>query len=99
MNELPTMTTDQMAELAAKLRSAAGFFDGCLRDDLYSLVPHLNRAADLIAGMAQRVPLSDEQIVESFCRWPSIRHHVEAFKAGVQFAEQAHGIKGGRNDS
>lgn len=60
------MTNEQMAELAARLRSAAGFFDGCLRDDLYSLVPHLNCAADLIAGMAQRAPLTEQQIRESF---------------------------------
>ena len=65
MNELPIMTTDQMAELTALLRNLARAMchppsaPGLLRD-----AADLNRAADLIESMAQRVPLSEEQIFD-----------------------------------
>jgi hypothetical protein len=42
---------------------------------------------------AQRKPLTDEQIMDSFIITPGMRQLVQAFKAGARFAEAAHGIK------
>jgi hypothetical protein len=41
-------------------------------------------------------PLTDEQILEAFCAMPNVHQFFSAYKAGVRFAEAAHGItKGG----
>lgn len=74
------MTPDQMAELAARLRKQAQ-----LGGDPACCV----RAADLIDSMAQRVPLSTEQIhvlVQPMDWPPSVTEIVRA-------VEQAHGIR------
>lgn len=42
------------------------------------------------------VPLTDEEVLDAFCRTPGIHQFVQAFWAGVRFAEQHHGIKGGQ---
>ena len=42
----------------------------------------------------QRKPLTDEEIVETFCKAPHQTQHVAWFAAGVRYAEAAHGIKG-----
>lgn len=39
-------------------------------------------------------PLSDEQIVDAYCKERGMRQYVEAYVAGARFAEAAHGIKG-----
>ena len=59
------MTPDQMAELAARLRTLADaldWFDGNGR----KYAPDARSAADLIESMSQRVPLTEQQIRESF---------------------------------
>lgn len=38
-------------------------------------------------------PLTDEAVMDAFCKTPNIHQFVSAFKAGVRFAERAHGIK------
>jgi hypothetical protein len=38
-------------------------------------------------------PLTDEDVLNAFCTTPNIHQFVSAFKAGVRFAESAHGIK------
>lgn len=43
--------------------------------------------------LAQRKPLTDEEIVETFCKAPHQTQHVAWFAAGVRFAEASHGIK------
>jgi hypothetical protein len=42
----------------------------------------------------QRKPLTDEEIVETFCKAPHQTQHVAWFAAGVRYAEATHGIKG-----
>jgi hypothetical protein len=57
------MSNDQMNELAARLRTLADaldWFDGNGR----KYAPDARSAADLIESMAQRVPLSEEQIYQ-----------------------------------
>lgn len=44
----------------------------------------------------ERKPLTDDKAVEGFCSIPHPRHYVQAFIAGVRFAESEHGIKGER---
>lgn len=39
-----------------------------------------------------REPLSDDAILHGFCKTPHTNQFVGAFKAGVRFAEAAHGI-------
>jgi len=41
----------------------------------------------------KRKPLSDEEIVETFCKAPHQTQHVAWFAAGVRYAEATHGIK------
>lgn len=47
-------------------------------------------------SQAGAVPLTDEEVLDAFCRTPGIHQFVQAFWAGVRFAEQHHGIKGGQ---
>ena len=42
----------------------------------------------------QRKPLTDEEIVETFCKAPHQTQYVAWFAAGVRYSEAAHGIKG-----
>ena len=44
-----------------------------------------------------REPLTHDEALDAFCHTPGIYQFVQAFMAGVRFAEQAHGItqKGG----
>ena len=44
-----------------------------------------------------REPLTEDQALDAFCRTPRIHQFVQAFMAGVRFAEQHHGIKGGQH--
>lgn len=44
---------------------------------------------------AQRKPLTDEQILDAYCKTPGIFQFVSAFKAGARYAESAHGITKG----
>lgn len=41
-----------------------------------------------------REPLTPAEALDAFCKTPGIRQHVQAFVAGVRFAERHHGIKG-----
>ncbi len=50
-------------------------------------------------AQAGAVPLTDEEVLDAFCRTPGIHQFVQAFWAGVRFAEQHHGIKGGQHGS
>jgi hypothetical protein len=49
---------------------------------------------------AKLVPLTQEQVVEGFCKTPHQVQYVAVFDAGVRFAEAAHGIqaKGGQHE-
>lgn len=85
------MTPDQMAKLAARLREHAHLHRTYLPQDneQKQWTADLDRAADLIAGMAQRVPLSDEQVrtLVQTMDWPSSVTEI------VRAVEQAHGIR------
>ena len=48
-------------------------------------------------AQAGAVPLTDEEVLGAFCRTPGIHQFVQAFLAGVRFAEQHHVIKGGQH--
>lgn len=54
------------------------------------------RIADFVplytASPPSREPLTDDAILDAFCHTPGIHQFVQAFKAGVRFAERAHGI-------
>lgn len=43
-----------------------------------------------------REPLNDDAILHGFCKTPHTNQFVGAFKAGVRFAEAAHGITAGK---
>jgi predicted secreted Zn-dependent protease len=46
-----------------------------------------------------REPLTPDEALDAFCKTPGIRQHVQAFVAGVRFAERHHGItKGEQHD-
>ncbi len=106
MNELPTMTPDQMAELAARLRvlaarkAAIAFVDqDAMNDatDLYS-------AADLIAGMAQRVPLTVDRIEELANQhnanlWRYHAYEQDAIIRLIRAVECEHGIVDRQEDA
>lgn len=82
------MTPDQMAELAARLKRLSS--DYAFMNAYPGAAAAMVNAADLIAGMAQRVPLSEEQI------HAIVREHgyyiIGPLKF-VRFIEQAHGIR------
>ena len=83
------MTPDQMKELAAQLREHARRPHGVLFD----------AAADLIEQMAQRVPLTDEQIESCLPEtihtaedgW--LRTTAQTFHDFARAIEEAHGIR------
>lgn len=90
------MTNEQMAELAARLRVIAPLIpiEGCLAHEIT-----LNQAADLIESMAQRVPLTADQI-ETYLPdeiyttedgW--LKTTAQAFHDFARAIEQAHGIR------
>ncbi len=41
----------------------------------------------------QRKPLSQDDLLDAFCKTPGVHQFVEAFVAGARFAEAQHGIK------
>ena len=43
---------------------------------------------------AKRVPLTQQEVVDGFCKTPHQVQYVCVFDAGVRFAERAHGITG-----
>ena len=51
---------------------------------------------ELTAAQPAPVPLTDEQILETFCKAPHQTQYVAWFAAGVRFAEAAHGITKGQ---
>lgn len=94
------MTPDQMTELAARLRELA------LSIGNADYAADLDRAADLIASMAQREPLSEEQIYQVIeAARESYRAHTTGIRGQmltiyddmdwhlVRAVEQAHGIR------
>ncbi|MFN4121311.1 hypothetical protein [Acidovorax sp.] len=48
-------------------------------------------------AQAGAVPLTHDEALDAFCHTPGIHQFVQAFVAGVRFAEQHHGIKGGQH--
>ena len=48
-------------------------------------------------AQAGAVPLTHDEALDAFCHTPGINQFVQAFMAGVRFAEQHHGIKGGQH--
>ena len=48
-------------------------------------------------AQAGAVPLTHDEALDAFCHTPGIHQFVQAFMAGVRFAEQHHGIKGGQH--
>lgn len=46
-----------------------------------------------------REPLTHDEALDAFCHTPGIHQFVQAFVAGVRFAEHHHGIKGGQHDA
>lgn len=95
----------QMTELAARLRddvtwvlhmaTVGGQNEGHPEHARYIKCVARIRAAldsiDLIASMAQRVPLSDERVEAAFA--DDSHESFADFLSGVRFAEQAHGIR------
>lgn len=86
------MTPDQMAELAARLRKHAKPLrrSGQMTHD--HIADDLDRAAELIESMAQRVPLTDEQIWELWVYPPDMSWKESVIMLG-RAIEQAHGIR------
>ena len=41
--------------------------------------------------------MTDDEALDAFCHTPGIHQFVQAFVAGVRFAEHHHGIKGGQH--
>ncbi len=91
------MTPDQMAELAARLHVAADSQREYSQSvESLDWAADLDRAADLIAGMAQRVPLCDEQIakiVREAGRGSALRRDGSTSYRIARAIEQAHGIR------
>ena len=50
------------------------------------------RRFEPLAPVADRVPLTDDAILDAYCKAPDMRQYITAFKAGARFAEAAHGI-------
>ena len=50
-------------------------------------------------AQAGAVPLTHDEALDAFCRTPGIYQFVQAFMAGVRFAEQYHGIGIKKGDS
>jgi hypothetical protein len=48
----------------------------------------------LFARTPRRVPLTQTEVVDAFCKLPHQVQYVSVFDAGVRFAEQYHGIGG-----
>lgn len=48
-------------------------------------------------AQAGAVPLTHDEALDAFCHTPGIHQFVQAFVAGVRFAEHHHGIKGGQH--
>jgi hypothetical protein len=44
-----------------------------------------------------RVPLTQQQVIDGFCKTPHETQYVANFEAGVRFAEAAHGITKGQS--
>lgn len=98
------MTPDQMAELIARLRLRAKLFREAEPGSV--IAGDMIRAADLIESMAQRVPLSEEQIYQVIeAARESYRAHTTGIRGQmltiyddmdwhlVRAVEQAHGIR------
>ncbi len=60
----------------------------------------LDLQTQLALTCSKLVPLTQEQVVEGFCKTPHQVQYVAVFDAGVRFAEAAHGIqaKGGQHE-
>lgn len=71
--------------LPVRLRQAAQYV---WQGELYDLM--IEAAAAL--GKSHK-PLEDDKAVEGFCSIPHPTHYLQAFIAGVRFAESEHGIK------
>lgn len=71
-----------------------------LTDEL-ELAPSLKRGAPAPqpapVAQAGAVPLTHDEALDAFCHTPGIHQFVQAFVAGVRFAEHHHGIKGGQH--
>lgn len=86
--------TDDLKALVARLRNAAEW------DRAVGVNPQraadLYAAADLIDSMAQRVPLSDEEIDKLWQDWLTVKYGAVTKNEGRIFArlvEAAHGIR------
>lgn len=89
------MTPDQMAELAARLREAPP------ETPIYHFADGI---ADLIESMAQRVPLSDEQIfdiwqVSTVLDNTEVEISLHDFRLIARAVEQSHGIVDRKEDA
>ena len=93
------MTPDQMKELAARLRAYAWAIDSLDFDLHDENAVDIRAAADLIDSMAQRVPLTDEQIESCLPEtihtaedgW--LRTTAQTFHDFARAIEEAHGIR------
>lgn len=91
------VTSGERAELIADLKREAKRIQNGQIDDWDDLSDALSQAADMLeadAQQAKQVPMSDDQIIATFCTTPDFRQYVSAFKAGVRLAEKYHGIGG-----
>ena len=94
MAKYPTVTLprdcDALRAAADLLAQPAPYM--AVSNDRISVDPHTGNVS--IGGAAQpAMPLTDDVIVEAFCKAPHQTQYVAWFAAGVRFAEAAHGIK------
>lgn len=68
------------------------------RGEIYEVVP-LWTTPQPTQAQAGAVPLTHDEALDAFCHTPGIHQFVQAFVAGVRFAEHHHGIKGGQHDA
>jgi hypothetical protein len=64
-----------------------------LRDTEPTIISNVRPLYLHLNNQQQRKPLTDEQIVDTFCKAPHQNQHIAWFAAGVRYAEAAHGIK------
>ena len=78
------------AEMLDALELAQKYSEHC--NSLIAAYKDVADHACTTSAVVDRVPLTDDKILDAYCKAPDMRQYITAFKAGARFAEAAHGI-------
>lgn len=91
---VPQVVPSTKAQFYVRVSNISGQPSGVFLPNADGSAPDVELRSESMVPVvsAQRVPLTEDQLIDAYCKTLGLHQFVSAFVAGARFAEAAHGI-------